>query len=69
MKADFVFYSDDTQTTQRTVETVQEARGLAKKTLRRLGGSAWGIVFVDGLRITISSANGQWQVKEEVFAQ
>lgn len=69
MKADFVFYGDGTQQTQRTVETVQEARGLAKKTLRRLGSTAWAIIFIDGLRITVSSANGQWQVNEEVFAQ
>lgn len=68
MKADFVFYGDGTQTTQRTVSTVQEARGLAKKTLRRLGSLSWAIVFVDGLRITISSVNGQWQVKEEACA-
>jgi hypothetical protein len=47
---------------------VQEARGLAKKTLRRLGSTAWAIVFIDGLRITISSANGQWQVTEEAGA-
>lgn len=68
MLAKFNFYSSDTQQTQRTVESVQEARGLAKKTLRRLGATAWAIVFVGGLRITISQRDGQWHVNEEVFA-
>ena len=67
MIAKFNFYNGDTQQTQRTVESVQEARGLAKKTLRRLGSTAWASVFVDGLRITISQRDSQWQVKEESF--
>lgn len=68
MNAKFTFYNGNTQTTQREVESVQEARGLAKKTLRRLGYTAWAIVFVDGLRITISQRDSQWHVNEEVFA-
>lgn len=68
MNAKFNFYNGDTQQTQRTVESVQEARGLAKKTLRRLGSTAWASVLVDGLRITIGQRDGQWQVSEEVFA-
>lgn len=68
MLAKFNFHSSDTQQTQRTVESVQEARGLAKKTLRRLGATAWASVLVNGLRITISQRDGQWQVKEESFA-
>ena len=68
MNAKFNFYNGQIQQTQRTVESIQEARGLAKKTLRRLGYTAWAIVFVDGLRITISQRDGQWQVSEEVFA-
>jgi hypothetical protein len=68
MNAKFNFYSGNVQRTQRPVVSVQEARGLAKKTLRRLGSTSWAIVFVDGLRITISQRDGQWQVNEEVFA-
>jgi len=68
MNAKFNFYNGNVQQTQRPVESVQEARGLAKKTLRRLGSTSWAIVFVDGLRITISQRDGQWQVNEEVFA-
>lgn len=68
MNAKFNFYNGDTQQTQRTVESVQEARGLAKKTLRRLGSTAWASVLIGGLRITISQRDGQWQVSEEVFA-
>lgn len=68
MKAKFVFMNGETQQTRREVVSVQEARGLAKKTLRRLGYTAWAIVFVDGLRITISQMNGAWQVQEEAFA-
>ena len=67
MTAKFVFFSHNTQTTQREVASVQEARLLAKKTLRRLGYTAWASVFVDGRRITISQRDGQWQVAEEVF--
>jgi hypothetical protein len=37
MNAKFNFYNGNVQQTQRPVESVQEARGLAKKTLRRLG--------------------------------
>ena len=68
MNAKFNFYNGNVQQTQRPVVSVQEARGLAKKTLRRLGSTSWAIVFVDGLRITISQRDGQWQVNEEVFA-
>lgn len=68
MIAKFNFYNGNVQQTQRPVESVQEARGLAKKTLRRLGSTAWASVLVDGLRITISQRDGQWQVKEEAFA-
>lgn len=68
MNAKFNFYNGNVQQTHREVESVQEARGLAKKTLRRLGSTSWAIVFVDGLRITISQRDGQWQVNEEVFA-
>lgn len=67
MLAKFTFRNGDTQQSQRNVDSVQEARGLAKKTLRRLGATAWAIVFVDGLRITISQRDGQWHVSEEVF--
>lgn len=67
MTAKFIFYSDATQPTERNVVSVQEARGLAKKTLRRLGYTAWALVFVDGLRITIGQRDGKWQVAEEVF--
>jgi len=66
MNAKFNFYNGNVQQTQREVESAQEARGLAKKTLRRLGGTAWASVLIDGLRITISQHNGQWQVTEEV---
>lgn len=65
MNAKFAFFSHDTQATEREVVSVQEARGLAKKTLRRLGSTAWASVHVDGLRITISQRDGQWQVAEE----
>lgn len=68
MIAKFNFHNGQTQQTQRTVDSAQEARGLAKKTLRRLGSTAWATVFVGGLRITISQRDGQWQVSEEVFA-
>lgn len=68
MLAKFTFRNGDTQHSTAIVESVQEARGLAKKTLRRLGATAWVIVFVDGLRITISQRDGQWHVNEEVFA-
>lgn len=68
MNAKFNFYNGQIQQTQRTVESIQEARGLAKKTLRRLGSTAWASVLVDGLRITIGQRDGQWQVKEEAFA-
>ncbi len=68
MNAKFNFYNGNVQQTQRPVVSAQEARGLAKKTLRRLGSTSWAIVFVDGLRITISQRDGQWQVNEEVFA-
>lgn len=68
MNAKFNFYNGNVQQTQRPVESVQEARGLAKKTLRRLGSTSWASVLIDGLRITISQRDGQWQVKEEAFA-
>lgn len=68
MNAKFNFYNGQIQQTQRTVESIQEARGLAKKTLRRLGSTAWASVLVDGLRITIGQRDGQWHVDEEVFA-
>ena len=68
MIAKFNFYNGQTQQTKQEVLSVQEARGLAKKTLRRLGYTAWASVLVDGHRITISQRDGQWQVKEEVFA-
>lgn len=67
MTAKFAFFAHNTQTTQREVSSVQEARGLAKKTLRRLGSTAWASVIVDGSRITISQRAGQWHVTEEAF--
>lgn len=67
MNAKFLIQGQKAHRFERTVQSVQEARGIAKKWIRaQVFAWTWGCVLVDGKRIEISIRDGRWVVEESV---